>query len=149
MLAVLYGGEGIVLDEVPSCQAVKFSVKIGHHFPLHSAAPAKAVLAFLSEDEQARYLSEIHYTVFTETTHRNRASLENELAQIRQQGFAFDRGEELDEIRCAAAPIFDHRGQPIAAISIGGPRSRLTDANLKRCAQLVKESAARITSSYR
>lgn len=147
LLAVLYGNEGIVLDEVLSHQAVKVSVKIGHHFPLHSAAPAKALLAFLTPEEQDRYLSGIQYTVFTPATHPNRKSLRKELDQIRMQGFAFDRGEELEELRCVAAPIFDHRGIPAGAISIGGPRSRLTDAKLKQCAGMVKESAQKITQT--
>ncbi len=145
LLAVLYGKEGIVLDEVLSHQAVKVSVKIGHHFPLHSAAPAKAILAFLRPEEQEEYLSGIQYTAFTPATHKNKTSLKKELEQIRREGFAFDRGEELEELRCIAAPVFDHRGIPAGAVSIGGPRSRLTEANMKRCAGMVKESAQKIT----
>ena len=41
MLAVLHGNEGVVLHQVSSVHAVKVILEIGHHFPLHSAAPAK------------------------------------------------------------------------------------------------------------
>lgn len=52
MLGVLYGGEGVVIESVKSNRAVCVSVRIGHHYPLHTAAPAKAMLAFLPDGER-------------------------------------------------------------------------------------------------
>ena len=52
-LGVISGGEGVVVDTIRSEQAVCVYVQIGHHFPLHTAAPAKAILAFLPEEEQS------------------------------------------------------------------------------------------------
>ena len=34
-------------------------------------------------------------------------------------------GEHESEVRCVAAPIFDHSGETIAAISVSGPKSRM------------------------
>mgnify|MGYP005766931129 CR=1 FL=1 len=148
LLAVLYGNEGIVIDEAVSSQAVKVSVQIGHHFPLHTAAPAKAILAYLPEEERTRLLNSIRFTRFTPHTIPNRESLETELHAIRKCGYSLDRGEELEEIRCAGAPILNHAGYPVAAIWISGPVSRLTPEALLRCGEMVRECAAKISQKF-
>ena len=144
MLGVLYGGEGVVIESVKSNRAVCVSVRIGHHYPLHTAAPAKAMLAFLPDGERDALLRRITYTGFTDKTIRNAAKLKSELRRIRQTGIAFDRGEELRELRCAGAPILNVKGYPVAAIWIGGPESRLDEAALKSCGEMVKEAAEQI-----
>ena len=68
MLGVLYGAEGVVVESVKSDQAVCVSVRIGHHYPLHTAAPAKAMLAFLPDREREELLAKIRFTKFTEAT---------------------------------------------------------------------------------
>jgi IclR family acetate operon transcriptional repressor len=45
--------------------------------------------------------------------------------EIRQRGYALDEGEHEKEVRCVAAPIFDQRGETIAAVSVSGPKSRM------------------------
>ena len=145
LLAVLYGNEGIVIEEAVSSQAVKVSVRIGHHFPLHTAAPAKAILAQLPEEERNRLLESIVYTRFTPQTLPNRAALEAELRTVRECGYSLDRGEELVEFRCAGAAILNHENYPVAAVWISGPASRLDPSALRRCGEMVRESAEKIS----
>ena len=144
MLGVLYGAEGVVVESVKSDQAVCVSVRIGHHYPLHTAAPAKAMLAFLPDREREELLAKIRFTKFTEATITNAREFERELAEVRRTGIACDRGEELRELRCAGAPILDGKSYPVAAIWIGGPESRLDPETLAKCGTLVKAAAERI-----
>ena len=144
MLGVLYGEEGVVVESVKSNQAVCVSVRVGHHYPLHAAAPAKAMLAFLPEEERKTYLRRISYTRFTPHTLRNAAELEAELTVVRASGIAYDRGEEFRELRCAGVAILNAAHYPIAAIWIGGPESRLDEATLKTYGIMVKEAAEQI-----
>lgn len=144
LIASLYGSEGVVLEQCVSYQPVMVGVRIGHHFPLHTAAPGKALLAFLPEAERSSILNTLAFTVFTKTTIRTKEALEQELEQVRKEGVAFDRGEELEELRCVAAPVFDFRGYPAAAVSIGAPASRMGSQRMKMLALAVKESAAKI-----
>ena len=58
---IVYGNEGVVLEQVPGLHSVKFLVDPGHRFPLHTAAPGKAILAFLPEEEQNELLDRIEY----------------------------------------------------------------------------------------
>lgn len=146
MLGALHGEEGVVIGSVMSDQAVCVSVRIGHHYPLHTAAPAKAMLAFLPDRERKELLSGIVYTKFTERTVRDAEDLERELAEVRRTGIAYDRGEELPELRCAGAPIRSASGYPVAALWIGGPESRLDEKTLRKRGREVAETAQEIQS---
>ena len=144
MLGVLYGDEGVVIESVKSNRAVCVSVRIGHHYPLHTAAPAKAMLAFLPEPERHAILGRLVYTRFTETTLSGAKELEHELAGIRETGIAYDLGEELRELRCAGSPVLNAKGYPVAAVWIGGPESRLDQSTLRQYGAMVRNTAERI-----
>ena len=148
MLGVLYGAEGVVIESVKSIRPVCVSVRIGHHYPLHTAAPAKAMLAFLPESERISILQKIPYTRFTDATIRSAEELARELAEIRQSGIAYDRGEELRELRCVGSPVLNAAGYPAAAVWIGGPESRLDRNTLKKYGILVRETAERIQDKF-
>ena len=144
-LGVINGGEGVVVDTIRSEQAVCVYVQIGHHFPLHTAAPAKAILAFLPEEEQSQLLDAIKFTKFTPRTITNKKSYLAELQKVRKTGVALDLGEEVSDLRCVAAPIFDSRSYPVAAIWVTGPESRLNEKKLQEISIHVKETAEKIS----
>lgn len=144
-LGVISGGEGVVVDTIRSEQAVCVYVQIGHHFPLHTAAPAKAILAFLPEEEQSQLLDAIKFTKFTPRTITNKKSYLAELQKVRKTGVALDLGEEVSDLRCVAAPIFDSRSYPVAAIWVTGPESRLNEKKLQEISIHVKETAEKIS----
>ena len=145
-LGVLSGGEGVVIDTVHSEQPVCVYVKVGHHFPLHTAAPAKAMLAYLPEDELENLINKITFTGFTERTITDKKSFLAELKKIKESQIAYDMGEECNELRCIASPILDSRNYPAAAVWITGPASRLNGKKLKEYAILVKETATKIAN---
>ena len=47
------------------------------------------------------------------------------LALVNEQGYALDMGEHEPEVRCVAAPIRNHSGAAIAAMSVSGPAQRI------------------------
>ena len=62
---------------------------------------------------------------FTDATITSLEGLTAEMEKIRQRGYALDKGEHEEEVRCVAAPIFDMFGKAIASISVSGPASRI------------------------
>jgi DNA-binding IclR family transcriptional regulator len=60
--------------------------------------------------------------------------LRDELALVRGRGYALDDEELEIGLRAAAAPIRDHRGDVIAAVSIAGPVQRVSKKALQRFA---------------
>lgn len=148
LLAVLAGHEGIVLEQVASPQAVKVLVQVGHRFPLHSAAPGKAILACLPATEREALLSSLDFQRFTPQTITTRAGMDAELAEVRRSGVAYDRGEELDDLRCVGAAVVDARGLPLAAIWVTGPASRLSEQRLVDFAPLVAAHARTLSQRF-
>lgn len=130
LLGTLSGSRGVVLDQVPSSHAVKVVVEIGHAFPLHTAAPAKAMLAFLPEETCRRLVADVRFTKHTPRTIASARALLRELAAVRERGHAYDRREESEAYACAAAPVFDRTGDVIAAVWVSGPSDRVTAARL-------------------
>ena len=144
-LAVLDEGEVVYLEKRESRQTIRMYSAVGRRAPAHCTGLGKAILAFLPQDERRRILAQKGMRKYTANTITNLKEFEAECKRIREQGYAFDLGEHEEEIRCVAAPILDHTGRPIAAISVAIPAFRADLARLKDIAPKV-EAAARAVS---
>ena len=56
LLGTLVGARGVILEQVLSTQPLKVMVDPGHNFALHTAAPAKAILAFMNEKDRSKII---------------------------------------------------------------------------------------------
>jgi len=93
------------------------------------------LLSYLPEGERKKILGKKELPRLTEKTITDKKELEKELSKVKKQGFALDRGENEKDVRCIAAPIKNHQGKIIAAVSISGPAFRIdvnTQNNLKK-----------------
>ncbi|MCX6858500.1 MAG: IclR family transcriptional regulator [Verrucomicrobia bacterium] len=145
LLGTLAGNHGVVLDQVASSHPVKVVVEIGHAFTLHTAAPAKAMLAHWSPEAQKAFVQQMKFTKHTRHTITSATAYLAELKQASKNGYALDRGEESETFVCVAAPVFDHRGSPVAAIWISGPSDRVRPAALDKLGLKVKQLADQLS----
>jgi IclR family acetate operon transcriptional repressor len=145
LLGTLSGNSGVVLDQVASSHPVKVVVEIGHPFPLQTAAPAKAMLAFLQPEQQRRLVRSIRFKAHTKTTLRTASAYQKELELAAIEGVAYDRGEESLMFACVAAPVFDHKGAPVAALWISGPADRVTAPKMPAFGKMVRRHAAALS----
>jgi DNA-binding IclR family transcriptional regulator len=66
---------------------------------------------------------------------------------VRQAGYALDRGEHENEVRCVAVPIFDIDNKVVAALSVSGPAGRMEPMeNNPVLIEKARQSAERISS---
>lgn len=145
LLGVLLDGEGVVLEQELSPEPIKFMVSPGTRFLLHTAAPAKAILAYLDETELEHQISHISFTRFTKNTICSKEDYYKELTQVRKNGYATDMEEEAEGIICIGAPVFDYRGIPKAAIWVTGPKFRLNEDKLREVAKTVKKQCKKLS----
>jgi DNA-binding IclR family transcriptional regulator len=118
-------GSGVVyLDSVESSKTVRVISRVGLTLPPYCTASGKVHLAYLTEEERERVLPE-ELRPFTKHTITERERLVQDLEQIKEKGWAIDNEEYEDEVRCAAAPVFDYTGKLVGALSISGPSFRL------------------------
>lgn len=144
-LAILDGHEVVYIDKVESRQQIRMFSAVGKRGPLHCTGVGKAILAFLEPARQKELVGELPLKAFTKNTLANRASLLRNLSEIRARGYAKDLEEHEERIRCAAAPIFDYRGEVVASLSVTAPAFRFTLKRLDEVAPLVVRAANEAT----
>jgi IclR family acetate operon transcriptional repressor len=71
--------------------------------------------------------------------------LRQQLAVIRRQGYGGDDEEYEVGIRAVSAPIYNHEGEVVAAMSVPGPTSRMTPGRLPEIAQALKEATQAVS----
>lgn len=144
-LGVIDDGEAVFISQVESPEVMRMIVRLGSRSPIHASGVGKALLAYLPEQRLARVLQQRGITRYTEKTIDTPAQLRRELEQIRQLGYALDDEEHAIGLRCVASAIFDQNGQALAAISLSGPKARVTDARLDELGIAVRQTADEIT----
>lgn len=122
------------LEVVPSEFALRLQESRGASVPVHASALGKAILAFTPTDEVKDVVTSHNLEAVTENTIHRPEEFFSELKKVRTANLAFDRGEGSLLAICIGAPILDHRGRAIAAMSISGPASRF---NPKRDAPVI------------
>ena len=147
-LGILHGSEGLVIEEVQGLHSFRFVLEPGRRFNLHSAAPGKALLAFLPDEDINRLISQISFRKFNPRTITDRESLLKCLKRVRSVGYATDRAEEIEGMHCIAAPIFNRHGYPLAAIWITGPSHRIKEKDFVSIGNEVRKASDRISRGF-
>lgn len=134
----------VYLDQVESTHEIKMTVELGRRFPLHAGGTGKCMLAYLPEAAREQAIGH-EPAALTGDTVTDPEALRAELAEARARGYASSGGERQADAGSVAAPVFGGTGDVIGAISVCGPRYRITDAFVAEVAPLVVEVAARIS----
>jgi DNA-binding IclR family transcriptional regulator len=144
-LAVLSGSEVVYVDKADSPRSLSVMYKIGQKAPLYCTALGKVLLAYQPEGHRNRIVDRIDFRRFTSNTILSKKKLLKELVKIRHQGYAVDFREYEDGVECIAAPILNHRGEIVAAMSYSGPQQKIDTPQEKLFVNHVVNAAARIS----
>ena len=144
-LEVLIDDQVLILDEVTGQQHVLSMAQfVGTHWPAHATSTGKVLLAHLS-DAQRKAVVRSPLSKHTPHTLTTLGGLRGELARVREQGYA-TAIEELElGFVAVGAPVRNHDGIVVAAISLSGPSVRLEKDRLPSLAKLVVQCADRIS----
>jgi IclR family transcriptional regulator, acetate operon repressor len=124
-LVLLADGEGTNVEAVESPRPIMRLGAVGRRFPLHASAAGKALLAWRPEAD-IRALVPSPLTRHTGTTITTMAALLVELSEVRDKGYAVNWREFEEELVGIGAPVRDHRGMVVAAVSISAPAFRVS-----------------------
>src|SRR5947209_17636183 len=120
-LGVIHDAEVLYIDILESSQAFRMAARAGSRMPIFSTSLGKAIAAHLPESEVANLLSAQQMSKSTKRTATENRALRSELQAVRRRDYALDNEENEPGVACLGAPIFDHTGRVLAAISVSGP----------------------------
>lgn len=145
-LVVRDGEAAVNVEGVQSPRPIQHLGVLGRRLPLHATAAGKALLAWTGEPVGARPFPTT-LPAFTGRTITGYAALEEALQEARDRGWA-SAWKELDEdLAAVAAPVRDHRGHVIAAVTLSIPTSRCDPERLGELGGLVAEAADTLSSA--
>jgi DNA-binding IclR family transcriptional regulator len=136
----------VCIERIDGARVQSLALRIGESLPLHAGAAPRTLLAFESEELWEQYIESDDLEVYTDSTPHQPATLVRKLESIRNDGVAVSDGDVTVGIAAVGAPIFDHRGQIAAALSISGLREVLLGDTLD-ASRLVTEAAADISAN--
>lgn len=138
-------GSGILyLDILESSLSLRMAASAGARDDIHSTAIGKAIASRWNGHQQEQ-LASLPMAPKTTRTITSFTQLEQELARVRDRGYSIDDEENETGARCIGAPIFDHSGACVGAISVSGPAIRMTDDRIVQIAQAVQGAANAIS----
>lgn len=142
-LAVLSDGSALYLDQVAGSSALQPHNWVGQHIPLHATSNGKVLLSGLDDHELDAALGTL--STYTEHTITRRAKLRDELARVRDQGYALAVDELEVGLTAVAAPVRNAHGDVVASMSVSGPTFRLGPERLDHVVALTVSAAAEVS----
>jgi DNA-binding IclR family transcriptional regulator len=146
-MAIMEWPEAVLVAKVDPPGAPPLSTWMGRRMELHCTGVGKALLAFLPDDELHSLLNGRVFSRHNENTITSTRRLLKESETIRSNGFALDDEEDEVGYRCIGVPVLDDRGATVAAISVAGSVTQVTNENMKRLADVLRRAAEAITTA--
>jgi sugar lactone lactonase YvrE/DNA-binding IclR family transcriptional regulator len=146
-LGVFDEGSVLYVDQRDHPQALRIANGVGQRAPLHASALGKAIAAHMSVADRHLLFAQGDYAALTKSTIVRREDLDHQLNLIRARGYAVSIDEQHEGVSAVAAPILDHRAEPLGAIGIVGPSFRLNPEALHALGRDVIEAARRISGN--
>ena len=144
-LVVRSGAGATTVDNVYAPQPLVVPGVLGGHPPLHASAGGKILTAWLADEERNALLGD-RLARHTPATITDRDTLLDQLDSVRKSGIAIARGEWFPDVYGMGAPVWDHTGTVVAAVTIGFPSVRAGAAQLRTLRPLVARAGAEGTA---
>ncbi len=120
-LSELVGNKAVCFSVLDGIRPMRFLVRPGGTLPLHAAASARAILAWLPDLERSRLLDSIEYTRWTANTISSPSALYRKLEETRRLGYDVCDDELEDRVWAVGAPVFDLSGDVRASLTVVAP----------------------------
>ncbi|MFA6505628.1 MAG: IclR family transcriptional regulator C-terminal domain-containing protein [Treponemataceae bacterium] len=145
-MGILDEDDALYILKIESRFNIRMYSRVGKKIPLYCTAIGKTLLADMDEAARKKAIAAMKLVPFTPNTLRNADTLETELERIRKEGIAADAEEHEMGVTCLAAPIRDHSGRVVAALSTSWPLFRYDAARRDEYAVRIKRAAAEISA---
>jgi DNA-binding IclR family transcriptional regulator len=145
-LFILSGRNAILVEITRGKHILQAAGHIGEKLPLYASASPKLLLAYLPGPKRERILSNIKFTQYTEKTVSCKDELRKLMDTILSNGYSESTDDYELGMHAVAAPIRDHTGQVVAAISISVPQTRDSEERRERSKEMIIDAANRLSA---
>ena len=145
-LSILEGTVIVFIHKCPAEGRIQVVNPVGTRLPAHATGSGKVMLACLPEEEiDCLYPNEV-LPARTPHTITSKKTLLGALAEARDKGYACDNQESDLDIWAVASCIRNHKGYPIAALSVVAPIFRIQNKDSAHWYQTVRKSTLEISA---
>lgn len=131
-LAILDGSEIVYVLRVNAAERIiGANLRVGSRLPYYATSLGKALAAWLPSEERKRIWEDGRIEAFTERTITDFNQLEAHLEKCRIQGYAEGHNELEVGLHSIAVPIFNRKGEPIAAMNISTNTLRSSEEKIR------------------
>jgi len=145
-LNIISDGKRVSIEKIESTQDIRHIIQLGKSLPLYCGGSGKVLLAFLSDEEIDKFITQEKLEKLGPNTITDPIKLKEHLKQIRENGHAISFEERVKGSVSIGAPILDYSGKVIASLSVSGPISRFTKKKISLYVPLIKEAVDRVSS---
>lgn len=140
--ATLIGDRVLVTDGRESPHPVRVVLEIWRTHPAHATAGGKLLLSRMTDGQVCVLYPRETLPAATGRTLTSRAALLDELAEVRELGHAFSRGESVRGMNAVAVPLGGPGPRDRLALTASAPADRGDDAALAEFAGQLRRSAS-------
>lgn len=144
-LGILDKHEVVYVEKMDIDPNLRRYAQIGLRVPAQCSSLGKCLLARMSGEEVTSVMQHCRFEQYTVNTITGMDVLREHLKTVRVQGWAMDNEEYLMGHRCIGAPVYDYRGEIIAAVSASGPVALVSDERIPEITEKVQEAAQLIS----
>ncbi|MHA6617768.1 IclR family transcriptional regulator [Pseudonocardia sp. DLS-67] len=140
-LSVPAGDTAVTVDFVQSPSTVRSVAEVGRPSVMHATSTGKVYQAWTGAPTPAAL------PAFTPHTITDPDRLAEEVARVREQGWAQARSEREVELHAVAVPVLDPRGDLVAILAVQGPAGRFTKDVMAAAVASLQERAAALSAT--
>jgi IclR family KDG regulon transcriptional repressor len=145
-MAVRDNTEAIFIAKVDCSKAVRLVSTVGSRLPAHCTAVGKMLLSGLSDEDIIElYNGQHQLPKMTANSITSVSKLLQELEVVRRRALAYDDCESNVDVRCVAAPIYNNKGEMVAAMSFSVPITRMSLSKQDELAGIIRKGAEELS----
>ena len=137
----------VYIEKMDVISSIRMYSQIGLRMHAYCSSLGKCLLSNYSKEDLDSTMKDCSFIRFTKNTIGTIEDLHKEITKVRKQGWAMDNEEYEIGHRCIGAPIYDYKGDIIAAISASGPKNLIKDDRIQEVANIVKKAAMELSRS--
>lgn len=148
-LAFLFDDLIRVIEVIESTHQIRMSNYKGGVLQPYASSLGKSIAAFQTAEKAQKLLYTYGIFRLTPATLTDFRAIQEDLAEVRERGYAWDKEETVPGGRCVGAPIRDANGEVVAALSISMPKDRFTAELEALLPDRIKAYAAQVTEAMK